>query len=56
MDELEDLRDEMDDMVYESDYMNDMLNRNYAMDVNEADLDEEFAELDNQIFAEQMNN
>lgn len=35
LDELEDLRDEMDEMVYETDYMNDMLNRNYAMDVNE---------------------
>lgn len=50
LDELEDLRDDMDDMQYESDYMNEMLNRNYAIDVDESELDEEFAQLDNEIF------
>lgn len=54
LDELEDLRDDMDDMQYETDYMNEMLNRNYAMDVDEAELDAEFAELDDEIFKEQM--
>lgn len=50
LDELEDLRDDMDDMQYETDYMNEMLNRNYTIDVDEAELDEEFAQLDNEIF------
>jgi len=29
-----------------------MLNRNYAVDVDEAELDEEMAELDNEYFKE----
>jgi charged multivesicular body protein 5 len=49
---LEDLRDDMDDMMAETDYMNEMLNRNYGLDVDEAELDEEFANLDNEIFKE----
>jgi hypothetical protein len=38
IDEMEDMRDEMDDMMFETQEMNEMLNRNYALDVNEADL------------------
>ena len=30
----------MDEMKYESDYMNEMLNRNYDLDVDEDDLDD----------------
>lgn len=41
LDDLDDLRDEMDDMMYETEEINEMLNRNYAMDVDEAELDEE---------------
>ena len=33
-DKLDDLRDEMDEMKYESDYMNEMLNRDYECDVD----------------------
>ena len=29
MDRLDDLRDQMDDLKYDSEYMNDMLNRDY---------------------------
>lgn len=41
LDKLDDLRDQMDDMKYESDYMNEMLNRDYEIDIDEDDLDEE---------------
>jgi charged multivesicular body protein 5 len=41
IDKLDDIRDEMDDLKYESDYMNDLLNRDYDLDVDEADLDDE---------------
>lgn len=34
IDKLDDLRDEMDELKYESDYMNEMLNRNYDCDVD----------------------
>ena len=34
VDKLDDIRDEMDEMKYESDYMNEMLNRNYDLDVD----------------------
>ena len=43
LDEMEDLRDEMDDMMWETQEMNEMLNRNFACDVNEQDLDDELA-------------
>ena len=52
VDDLEDLRDDMDDMMQETDYMNEMMNRNYCLDVDEAELDQEFAMLDNEIFKE----
>jgi len=40
MDKLDDLRDQMDEMKYETDYMNEMLNRDYDCDVDEDDLDD----------------
>lgn len=46
IDKLDDLRDEMDDLKYESDYMNEMLNRDYDIDIDEADLDDEIGELE----------
>lgn len=45
IDKLDDLRDEMDELKYESDYMNELLNRDYEIDVDEADLDDELGEL-----------
>lgn len=36
----------MDDLKYESDYMNEMLNRDYELDVDEAELDDELGELE----------
>ncbi len=33
MDQLEDIRDDMDDMMFETEEMNEMLNRDYALDV-----------------------
>lgn len=35
MDELEDLRDDMEEMMDDQQYMNDMLNRNYNVDIDE---------------------
>jgi len=40
IDKLDDLRDEMDELKYESDYMNEMLNRDYNVDIDEDDLDD----------------
>ena len=40
MDKLDDIRDQMDEMKYESDYMNEMLNRDYNCDIDEDDLDD----------------
>ena len=45
----------MEDMKYETEYMNEVLNcRNYDMDVNEADLDAEMQELDDDLFKEML--
>ncbi len=49
-DQLEDLRDEMDDMVMDSRDMNDLLNRDYACEVDDDELDAELAELDDGMF------
>ena len=34
LDKLDDIRDQMMDMKYESDYMNEMLNRDYDIDID----------------------
>lgn len=47
LDKLDELRDEMEEIMEESDYINDRLNLNYEfMDVTEEDLDDQFAELE----------
>ena len=52
IDKLDDLRDEMDELKYESDYMNEMLNRDYNVDIDEDDLDDELGELERKLKAE----
>ena len=49
---MEDLKDDMQEMMHETDYVNEMLNRNYGIEVDEAELDQEFANLDSDIFKE----
>lgn len=36
-----DMMDEMEDMKADSEYMNEMMNRNYACDIDEDELDRE---------------
>ncbi len=45
-DKMADLQDDMLDMKFEAQYMNDMLNRNYELDVDEDELDDELAEFE----------
>ena len=52
LDKLDDIRDQMDDLKYESDYMNEMLNRDYDCDVDEDDLDDELGMLEQELKAE----
>ena len=52
MDEVDDLKDEMDEMMWETDQINDTLNRNYNLDIDEMDLDNEMRELDDELFKE----
>lgn len=35
------MMDDMEDMKMDSDYMNEMMNRNYAVDIDEDELDRE---------------
>lgn len=46
MDALDDIRDEMEDMRAEADYMSELMNRDYDVDVDEGDLDEELRALE----------
>ena len=50
IDQLDDLRDEMEEMKAETDYINEVMNRNYNIDVNEDELDQELEDLDNELF------
>lgn len=56
IDELEDLKDEMDEMMFESNEINEMLNRDYTVDVDESEIDEQLRDLDNEFFLEMMKN
>jgi len=40
----------MEEMKYESDYMNEMMNRNYNVDIDEDELDREMQEIDNDMY------
>ncbi len=42
--------DDMEEMKYESDYMNEMMNRNYNVDIDEDELDREMQEIDNDMY------
>jgi charged multivesicular body protein 5 len=51
-----DMMDDMEDMKAESEYMNEMMNRNYAIDIDEDELDREMQEIDNDMYMETLNN
>lgn len=56
VDMVADLRDEMEEMEFETKEINEMLARDYAIDVDENELDEELRELDNEFFIDMMRN
>lgn len=41
--------DDMEDMKFETDYMNEMMNRNYGCDIDEGELDREMEEIENDM-------
>ncbi len=45
-DELDDIRDEMEERMWETKQFQEQMNRNYDCNVNEEDLDAEFEELE----------
>eukprot|EP01017_Pseudomicrothorax_dubius_P002032 TRINITY_DN0_c771_g1_i1.p1 TRINITY_DN0_c771_g1~~TRINITY_DN0_c771_g1_i1.p1 ORF type:complete len:125 (-),score=47.00 TRINITY_DN0_c771_g1_i1:58-432(-) len=55
IDELEDIRDEMEEMTYQTNEINEMLNRNWGMEVNEAEIEQELRDLDSEYFVQQLN-
>lgn len=56
IDRLEDIRDEMDEMKFQSDYTNELLNRNFDVGMDDIDLDAEMQEIDNDFYREVMTN
>ena len=54
MDELDDIRDQMDELKYDTQYMNEMLNRDYDCDVDEDDLDDELGMLEKELKADKQ--
>lgn len=49
LDKMADLQDDMLDMKFEAQYMNDLLAKNYDVDVDEDELDDELAEFQREI-------
>ena len=56
LDELADLRDDMEEMKYESEEINEMMNMDFGLDIDEDELDDELAELDDEMFLESLDN
>lgn len=54
LDELEDLKDDMEEMKFDSEEINEALNIDFGCDVDEDELDEELAELDDEMFLESL--
>lgn len=54
IDELEDLKDDMDDMQWQQKEIDEAMNRNYACDIDEAELDDELRDYDDEIFKETL--
>ena len=54
IDELEDLRDEMSEMQYDSQQIQDLLSRNYDIEADESELDAELQALDDDIYMEAL--
>lgn len=48
------MMDDMEDMKAESEYMNEMMNRNYAVDIDEDDLDREMQEIENDMYMDSL--
>ena len=55
MDELEDVRDEMEEMMQDTQEINDMLNRNYNVDVDDYEIEQELKDLDDEMFIQALN-
>jgi hypothetical protein len=45
-----DIIDSMEDMKFETNAMNEMMNRNYNVDVDEDELDREMQEIENDMY------
>ena len=54
LDELEDLKDDMEEMKFESEEINEALNIDFGCDFDEDELDEELADLDDEMFLESL--
>ena len=54
LDELEDLKDDMEEMMFDSEEINDALQMDFGCDIDEDALDEELAELDDDMFLEAL--
>ena len=50
IDEIMDIQDEMMEQKYEMDYINEQMNRNYAIDVDEDEIDKELQDLEDEVF------
>jgi hypothetical protein len=55
IDELQDIRDDMEEMMYEAKEINEAMNRVGGLEIDEAELEAELKELDNEYFVEHLN-
>lgn len=50
IDHLQDIKDQMQEMKFQSDYTNQLLNRNFDVGMDDIDLDAEMQEIDNDFY------
>lgn len=56
IDEIDDTMAKMEDMAFEMEEINDLIGKNYALDMDDGELDAEFAALEEEIALEKMSN
>ena len=56
IDKMLDVQDEMLDMKMQTDMMNEMMNRNYDVDIDEQEFEDEFMEFEKEVAQEKKKN
>jgi|Transcript_9401 hypothetical protein len=54
--EMEDIMDDMEELMIDTEEMNEIMSRNYGVEIDEGELEDELAALDDEILDDYMGN